>query len=155
MQFSAKQDIEASIEHVFSAVTDFDGFTKQALRRGAEVSRLDALEGPCAGMAWRVSFDFRGKRRKMGIELLEVESPSELKAKSSTSGLDGLMSIELVALSKQRTRLGIVLELTPKTLSARLLVQSLKLARGNLSKRLHKRLDGFAQATEESYRKTS
>ena len=155
MQFSAKQDIEAPIDHVFSAVTDFDGFTRQALRRGADVSRLDSLAGPCAGMAWEVSFDFRGKRRKMGIELLDVQAPSELRAKSRTSGLDCLLSVELVALSKHRTRVCIELVLAPTTLSARLLVQSLKLARGSLSKRLLKRLDSFAQATEESFRRVS
>ncbi len=155
MQFSAKQDIDAPIEAVFAAVTDFDGFSTQALRRGAEVQRLDELMGPCAGMAWQVGFDFRGKRRDMRIELLEVIQPSELKVRSATSGLDGHLMLELVALSRQRTRLGVEVELAPKTLSARLLVQSLKLARGSLSKRLRKRLEGFARATEETHRHTS
>jgi len=155
MQFSAKQDIEAPIEAVFAAVTDFDGFTTQALRRGAEVKRLDDLMGPCAGMTWQIGFDFRGKRRDMRIELLEVIQPSELKLCSATSGLDGHMTLELVALSRHRTRLGIEVELAPKTLSARLLTQSLKLARGSLSKRLRKRLEGFARATEENYRHRS
>ncbi|MCW1956698.1 SRPBCC family protein [uncultured Lentibacter sp.] len=155
MQFSAKQDIEVPIESVFAAVTDFDGFTTQALRRGAEVVRVDTLTGPCAGMTWQVGFEFRGKRRDMEIELLEVVRPSDLKMRSTTSGLDGHMTLELVALSKQRTRLGIELELAPKTLSARLLIQSLKLARGSLSKRLRKRLEGFARATEERFRQNT
>lgn len=155
MQFSAKQDIEVPIESVFAAVTDFDGFTTQALRRGAEVVRVDTLTGPCAGMTWQVGFEFRGKRRDMEIELLKVVRPSDLKMRSTTSGLDGHMTLELVALSKQRTRLGIELELAPKTLSARLLIQSLKLARGSLSKRLRKRLEGFARATEERFRQNT
>lgn len=155
MQFSAKQDIEVPIESVFAAVTDFDGFTTQALRRGAEVVRVDTLTGPCAGMTWQVGFEFRGKRRDMEIELLEVVRPSDLKMRSTTSGLDGHMTLELVALSKQRTRLGIELELAPNTLSARLLIQSLKLARGSLSKRLRKRLEGFARATEERFRQNT
>lgn len=155
MQFSAKQDIEVPIESVFAAVTDFDGFTTQVLRRGAEVVRVDTLTGPCAGMTWQVGFEFRGKRRDMEIELLEVVRPSDLKMRSTTSGLDGHMTLELVALSKQRTRLGIELELAPKTLSARLLIQSLKLARGSLSKRLRKRLEGFARATEERFRQNT
>lgn len=152
MQFSAQQDIEAPIESVFAAVTDFDGFTTQALRRGAEVARLDDLSGPCAGMTWQVGFDFRGKRRDMRIELLEVVQPGELKLRSATSGLDGHMTLNLVALSRRRTRLGIEIELAPKTLSARLLIQSLKLARSSLSKRLYKRLQGFARAMEENDR---
>ena len=152
MNFSAKQDIEAPIAHVFAAVSDFDGFTRQALRRGADVTRLDALEGPCAGMAWKAIFSFRGKERTMRIELLDVDVPNSLTAKSSTKGLEVVLVLQLVAMSKERTRMSIDLELVPQTLAARLLVQSLKLARGNVSKRLKKRLGVFAQTTEESYR---
>lgn len=140
MNFFANQDIDAPIEHVFAAVSDFDGFARQALRRGADVTRLDALEGPCAGMAWKAVFSFRGKERKMRIELLDVDAPNGLKAKSSTKGLETVLVLQLVAMSKERTRMSIDLELIPQTLAARLLVQSLKLARGNVSKRLKKRL---------------
>ncbi|MCV2893491.1 SRPBCC family protein [Lentibacter sp. XHP0401] len=155
MIFSAKQDVEAPIEHVFMAVSDFEGFTRQAMRRGAEVTRLDAYDEPTAGMAWNTMFHFRGKQRKMRIELQKVDAPNGLTAKSSTKGLEATLQVELVAMSKQRTRMSIELELDPQTLAARLLVQSLKLARGSITKRLAKRLDGFAKATEESYHSVS
>lgn len=151
MKLSSKKDIEAPIEHVFAAMTDFDGFARQALRRGAEVQRVDDLDGPCKGMVWKTVFNFRGKTRKMRIELADYAAPSGLRAKSKTSGLESELVIELLALSKERTRAHIELELSPQTLAARLLVQSLKLARGNLTKRLGKRLDTFARMTEESY----
>ncbi len=151
MQLSTKRDINVPIEHVFAAFTDFDGFARQALRRGAEVQRVDTLDGPCAGMGWNVTFDFRGKRRKMKITLTELDAPSRLTAQSKMSGLESELRIELLAMSRKRTRVSIELDLRPQTLSARLLVQSLKLARSNLTKRLGKKLDTFARATEESY----
>lgn len=154
MELSGSQDIEAPIDFVFDAITDFDGFTKQALRRGIDVARIDDLGDsvePTAGMAWKTAFDFRGKRRNMRIKLTECSRPNFLCAESRTAGMETEFDVELVALSRSRTRLAIRFELKPQSLAARLLVQSLKLARGNLKKRLGKRLDRFAKQTEERY----
>ena len=41
MKLSTREDIEAPIGTVFDAVTDFDGFERQLLRRGVDVTRDD------------------------------------------------------------------------------------------------------------------
>ncbi len=153
MQLTTNEDIEAPIEHVFAAITDFDGFARQAMRRGAEVARMDTLTELGEGMIWQTGFDFRGKRREMRIELTEFEQPNRVCAHSTMPGMTGSLVLDLVALSRQRTRLSIDLQLAPQSLSSRLLVQSLKLARGNLSKRLSKRLTAFSRQTEENYQR--
>ncbi len=155
MQLTTNEDIQAPIEHVFAAIADFDGFTRQALRRGAEVARVDTLTAPGIGMIWETGFDFRGKRRQMRIELTEYDAPNRLCAHSTMPGMTGTLVLDLVALSRQHTRLSIDLQLAPQSLSSRLLVQSLKLARGSLTKRLSKRLVAFARETEESYQRIS
>ena len=63
---------------------------------------------------------------------------------SATSGIDGAVVIELVALSVARTRLTVSIDLEPRTLGARLLVQSLKLARGTLQRRFELRVADYA-----------
>ena len=155
MQLSTNEDIEAPIEYVFAAITDFDGFAKQAMRRGAEVTRMDTLTEVGEGMIWQTGFDFRGKRRDMRIELTELDKPNRVCAHNTLPGMTGSLVLDLVALSRQRTRLSIDLQLSPQSLSSRLLVQSLKLARGNLTKRLGKRLTEFSRQTEENYQRTS
>lgn len=154
MQLTTNQDIEAPIDYVFAAMTDFEGFARQAMRRGAEVSRMDSQSGKGAGMIWDTAFDFRGKRRQMRIDLAEYDAPNRLLANSTMPGMTGTFEMELVALSRHRTRLSIDLQLAPQSLSARLLVQSLKLARGALTTRLSKRLASFARQTEESYQRS-
>jgi hypothetical protein len=155
MKFSTREDIEAPIDHVFSRVTDFHGFERQALRRGADVQRVDAAPVPVEGSSWNVAFKYRGKDRKLQAMVSKLNGPTELQIDTSASGLDGITSIELVALSRNRTRIAATLELSAKSLSARLLLQSLKLAKNNLTRRFKMRITEFAEDVEENYRKNA
>ena len=149
MKFSSKEDIEAPIEAVFAAVSDFESFERSAIRRGIEVHRVDESAPVAPGLAWDAAFDLRGKRRNLRLTLTEHTPPESMRFDSESAGLDGVMTVDLVALSPRRTRLGIALELAPKTLSARLFLQSLKLAKSNLTKRFKLRVADFAKTVEE------
>jgi hypothetical protein len=59
------------------------------------------------------------------------------------------MRVDLVALSPARTRLNVDLEITPRNLAGRLLIQSVKLAKGNLSKRFRLRVAEYAMDVED------
>jgi hypothetical protein len=152
MQFRAKQDIEAPIDFVFGQVSDFHAFERSAMRRGAEVQRVDSLGKPGVGMAWDAAFDLRGKRREIKMQLASFDPPNGLSLTSRAASMGGDFVVELVALSRGRTRMDVSLTLEPRNLSARLLVQSLKLARSNLKRRFEARLANFARDVEERYK---
>ncbi len=149
MQFSSKEDIDAPIEAVFAAISDFEMFERSVIRRGIEVERVDDTAAVAPGLAWNAAFDLRGKRRKLHLTLSRYESPEGVEFESESAGLTGLMSVDLVALSPRRTRMAITLNLAPKTLSARLFLQSLKLAKGNLTKRFKLKVADFAKSVED------
>lgn len=149
MQFNSKEDIEAPIEAVFTAIQDFETFERGAMRRGAEVSRIDSLKNQGLGSAWAARFEMRGRRRDVEIKITHFERPSGYTASFQSQGMEGDFIIELVALSKNRTRMSISMELKPKTLSARLLVQSLKLAKTNLTKRFQMRVAEYSRDLED------
>jgi hypothetical protein len=149
MKFSAKEDIEAPVEQVFALVSDFEGFERAARRRGAEVQRTDSLRIPAIGMTWSASFIARGRQRQLNIEMAEYEPPQVMRFHSLAQGLEADMKVELVALSRGRTRLSVDLDLKPKSISARLLVQSLKLAKANLNKKFHLRMADYARDLED------
>lgn len=152
MKFSTKEDIEAPIDAVFDMLCQFDAHERSAMRRGAEVQRVDKLDQPGAGMKWEAAFDMRGKRREIEIEMVSFEKPTELGLKTVSPGLLGTMSFELMALSRTRTRLVTAFEIKPKTLSARLLVQSMKLAKTSLTKKYKQRVADYAKDIEDRYR---
>ena len=153
MKFSAKEDIEAPIEYVFDALSDFESFERSAMRRGAEVERIDALAVPGVGAQWEIGFQMRGKPRLMHLELVEYDCPDAMAFHSKSGGLGGALDVELVAMSRKRTRLSMEIELKPQTLAARLMVQSFKFARGNLNKRFHLKAAEFAKELEDRYRR--
>lgn len=152
MKFSTKEDVEAPIDAVFAMLCDFETFERAAMRRGAEVQRTDNKPVPGVGVSWRSAFNMRGKRRQVDIEMITFEKPSEMEFECTSQGLLTLMSIELVALSKNRTRIMITLDIKPLNLSARLLVQSLKLAKSSLTKKYKLRIAEFAKTLEDRHK---
>lgn len=153
MNFSAKEDIEAPIEYVFAELSDFQAFERSALRRGAEVQRVVDKPQPAVGIAWDVSFKLRGKPRELQMELTGYAPPQGMVLSSRSPSMGGSLTVDLVALSRNRTRMGLDIDLQPKTLSSRLLVQSLKLARSNLTKRFRLRVANFAKDMEDRYKR--
>ncbi|MEL7099945.1 MAG: SRPBCC family protein [Pseudomonadota bacterium] len=155
MKFSTREDVEAPIDATFDMLTDHEGFARQAIRRGAEVQRTDSRAEPGPGMMWDVAFSMRGRRRQLSLQMDRFDRPNEIGLSFVTDGLTGTFTAECLALSKNRTRVQIALELSPQNLSARLLVQSLKLAKTSLTKRFKLRVADYAKTMEERYQSRS
>ena len=149
MKFSAREDIEAPIDDVFAALSEFETFERQAMRRGAEVQRVDDNPEPAVGAAWRVAFMMRGRRRDLKLQLIRYDAPNDMEFSARSPGMDATFDVELLALSRKRTRMSIALELKPLTLASRLLVQSLKLAKSNLTNRFKGRVADYAKVLED------
>jgi len=152
MKFSTRQDIEAPISYVFDRTADFEAIERQAMRRGIEVDRIDDLTANRCGMCWNVIFPYRGKPRKIKGELIQYDAPNSYLIQSVSGGVDADFDVELLPLSRNRTRVIVGLQLSPKTLSARLLMQSLKLAKNSLDTRFANRIAQFASDVQNRYR---
>lgn len=151
MQFSSKEDIDAPIEQVFAMLSEFESFERSAIRRGIEVIRTDSNETPMAGCRWNAKFKMRGKMRDLDLDLVSYDSPTSMRFESTSHGLAGTLTLDLMALSPRRTRMSVSLDLNPKTLTARLLVQSLKLAKSSLTKRFKLKVAVYAKNMEERH----
>ena len=149
MHFTGKEDIEKPIDEVFAAITDHRSFEKQVMRRGHEISRTDALESPGVGMSWKMRIPIRGTPRDVTAIITRYEPPEQVALDVTISGLDASVVVELIELSKMRTRMSLQIELKPRTITARVLVQSLRLKRASLTNRLRRRMAEFAIQIEE------
>lgn len=145
MKFSSKEDIETPIDRVFEQLTNFEMFERAAIRRGVEIERERGIAQPVVGMAWKARFEMRGRSREARVELMHLDRPNTMRFDAIGKGVDGSFFIDLLPLSPRSTRMSVVLDIEPKTLSARLLIQSMKLAKTNLTKRFRKKVREFAK----------
>ncbi|MEL7124815.1 MAG: SRPBCC family protein, partial [Pseudomonadota bacterium] len=82
-------------------------------------------------------------------------APSVMVFTATSQGMDATFTIELMALSRARTRMAVALELKPLNLASRLLVQSLKLAKSNLNQRFKQRVADYAKTLEERLKRSA
>ncbi len=154
MKLSTREDIEAPVDYVFEHFTKFQVFETRARRAGADVKRL--TDGNVkTGTEWDVAFTYRGRHRKFRSVLTEFDDLTRICAETRSEGIEATVSVDFVALSRKRTRAIVQLEFRARTLSARLLIQSVKLAKAKLTKRFKARIVEFAEDIEDSYRKSA
>lgn len=150
MRLEAREDIAAPLDQVWRAVTNFTGFERSALRRGVDVVRVDRNPHDGVGATWDLGFRYRGRDRRARCQIVDLDEPLSYAVATRSGGIEALAVIEVVPLSRERTRLDMGIDLSANTLSAKLLLQSMRLARGSLGNRLKTRVARFAQEIEDN-----
>lgn len=152
MKLSTRKDIEAPLDQVWAAVTDFEAWERAAMRRGADVSRIDSFGKPGVGMTWQARFIYRGKPREVTAKVAEMAERAALAFHLVSPNVTTDARIELMEMSARRTRLHVVLDIQPRSLGARLFLQSLRLARGKVERRFETRVAQMATELESRLR---
>ncbi len=152
MKLSTREDLEVPIDYAFARVSDFDGFERRAMRQGINVARQKKGDVEL-GTVWDIAFEFRGRHRAVVAELTRMDPSEAIEIESHSDGLIALTQVELVPLSQTRTRVLVSFELRAKTLTARLLLQSLKLAKSKMTNRFKARVTEFAESVEDDFRR--
>ena len=149
MKLDNAEEIAVPIARVFEEVSDFPRLERGAVRRGAEVTRTDDLAGPCAGMTWQVRITLAGRRRDLTLRLLEHAPPDAILIAADSADIEARMRVALTALAPARTRIGVTLDVAPRTLAGRLLLKSVRLAGRNLEARFRKGVANYALDVED------
>ncbi|MBV1863751.1 MAG: SRPBCC family protein [Rhodobacteraceae bacterium] len=144
MHFTSVQDINAPLEYVFKQISDFDSYEAYAMRIGANVERRDQLVQKQAGMCWHFDGELRGKNRQIDIELHEYTPTKQIKLGFETAGLDAVATIEVIALTVKQTRMKVTVDMKARSISARLVMQSAKLAKNSLNRKFNHKVWTYA-----------
>ena len=149
MKFSTEQVVASPCEDVFAALTDFARFEREARAHGAEIHRTDTLTRPGQGMKWRAKFETRGRERELFAEVARMNDPRDLYFVGKIGGMEGELEFILTPNGDHETKLAVELNLRARSITAKLLLQSLKLARSNVAKRFRRRVKAFCRETEK------
>lgn len=145
MKFSTRQDTDLPAEALFAAMSDFPRMERILVRRGAWLRREDGKGAPGLGSVWRIGFDWRGKAREVELKLTTWE-PSERLVFSGQSDLFSLeIAATIVALSPGKSRLLFEVELQPRGIRARLLLQTARLGKAQLDRKFALGIADFVQ----------
>ena len=151
MKLSGRTDIGAPVAFVFAALSDFEAWERAAMRRGADIHRTDKLRAPGPGMTWQARFAWRGRERQLQLRLTKLVTNLNLALDFDGPSVEGNLNIELVELSAKRTRMLMQVDLKPRTLSARLFIQSMKLTKNRVQRKYDARLQSIAKDIEARF----
>jgi carbon monoxide dehydrogenase subunit G len=148
MKFSSHYDIKLAQDVVFDRLSEFEKFERLAVKRGLRVRRIDESDDIAEGIKWRLEFPFRGKKRNVELTLVEADVPNSLVFDAQNPSVAGKIRVDVIPLSRTQTRLKFESVVQPKTLAARLMVHSMKLARSKFNRRFPRRVELFAEKLE-------
>ncbi|PYE83959.1 SRPBCC family protein [Pseudoroseicyclus aestuarii] len=151
MKFAAKTEIAAPQQFAFDQLSDFARFEEAIRARGAQLQRQPAEQG-LLGTRWDGEVAFRGRHREVGAELTQWDPPAGYGLSVDSGGFVGDFVLALRPLDAARCALSVELVLEPTSMSARLMLQSLKLARGNLERRFSDRVQAQGQEIAAAWR---
>jgi hypothetical protein len=151
MKLTVKTDIDAPVEFVHAFLGDNATWEREAIRRGVEIERPADMPLRGVGAGWRIKLRFRGRVRNVLIRVDEIVQDEVIGYSFEGQALFGTTEMETKALSPRRSRLKVSIDAKPKTLAARLFLNTLRLARRKVEERMEKRVTQLGTRIEERY----
>lgn len=143
MKFSTREDTDLPADALFAAISDFSRTERLLARRGAAVARIDPSREPGAGMAWTILFDYRGKPRDMRLDVTRFDRPELITMEGRTEPFDITVDMTVIALTRAKSRLRFELDVKPRNMRARLMLQTAKLGKAQLDRQFAKRIANY------------
>lgn len=154
MKLTAKIDLEVPAAFVFDTLTDNASWEREAIRNGVEVSRPPGAPDRGLGAAWQMRGHYKGKPRKVLIVIEELIQDQRIGLSLDSPSIDGTARLEVMVLSPRRSRLRVDLEIKPKTLAARLFVNTMRLAKGRVQARFERGLGQLGSRIKDRYERS-
>ena len=149
MKLSTREDVQAPRETVYCAMCDFVRIEDMLRGRGIKIQAERGAE-PAIGDKWHAAFEWRGRSFDTAATLVRLDDGKGYTVESLTGGVTCTAEFDLLEVSSTRTRIFAALDFRPTTLSSRLLLQSLKLAKPRLTQRFSARVARFAATISEN-----
>lgn len=148
MKFVNHTEVRRSAEAVFTYISKLDALEERARAGGVKVMRLSGDGALTPGTEWEVEGRFAGADRKVEIRLERVKVPSSLIFKNKTGGTEVDFEVQVLPQAANRTRLRTITDMKARSLSARLILQSMRLIRPRINGRIDSALGKLAKRIE-------
>lgn len=140
MKLKVSDDVGRSADAAFTVITDYTPIENQLHDAGYKLARVGAWEVASLGAAWSGTGEIRGQRQDIEAEITGWEQGRAVTILVKIGGLRVSHTTRIIPLGEAAAQIEITAELKPRTLSARVFVQGLKLARGRILSAMERRL---------------
>ena len=104
-------------------------------------------------MTWDLAFRLRGRAREVEVRMRRFDRPSGFVADSLSGGLEAVISLKLTEIPPGGTRMVSTINIQARSLPGRIIMQSLRLVRGRVRRRIAMRAEAFARRIEIDWRR--
>lgn len=143
MRFSTRIDADVPAHHLFEIASDFPRIERVLGARGVVVRRIDPAREPGTGLGWLMDFAWRGQGRHVRLDVTRFDRPAHLTLDGQSDQFDLGINLTVVALNKTRSRLLFETEVRPRTMRARVLLQTARLGKAQLDRQYARRIADF------------
>jgi hypothetical protein len=151
MKLTAKTDLDAPIGFVFECLSDHPTWEREAAERGIDVERPADMPMSGLGAGWLIRLPFRGKVVKILLRMTSMARDQDLGFDYQSNSIEGDLDLSVMSLSPRRTRLHLTIDIRPRTLAARLFLNTLRLGRGRVQSRLDMRVQQMGMQIQNRY----
>lgn len=154
MKLTAKTDIDAPAGFLYESLTDFPNWEREAVRRGIDIDRPAGVPLTGLGASWRISGRFRGKQRRLLLRIVKLVPGEVIEYSFDSPSANGSIEFDISTLSARRSRLRLAIDVRPKTLAARLFLNTIRLAKGRVEGKLEARLVGLGSYVKQRHERS-
>lgn len=151
MELSYNNTINVPQAFAFARATDFERFEKEGFGNLAPFEPKTDIRAPELGARWRTAAEFQGRPRWFSLELLELEAPGRLVLGNKSEKYDVEAHFLFEPADAQKTNFSFVLNAKAQSITGKLILQTIQLARARIVKSMQSDFDKMAKRMEAAY----
>lgn len=153
MIFETREEVDVPRDFAFERFSDFTRYEQAARGYGADIRRVQGFTKVTEGVSWRGSAVIRGKTRGVEATVKRLARPETAQIETVVGGMNVVVDLDFDELAPEKTLVRATAKLKATTLGARLILQTVKLARKKIQAKIDSRLVALANQYEDEYRR--
>lgn len=154
MKFDYKTTINVPVEFAYARLTDFDKFEKDGFGNMSKFTPVGDIAAPEIGAKWKVRSEFQGRQRSFSLQLRQLLQNESVVLGNGSDKFDVEACFNLEKQDDENTGFMFELNASAKTITGRLIMQTMQLARSRIEKKLAADFESMRDRMETEYHGT-
>lgn len=151
MEISYQSIIKVPQAFAFARATDFERFESEGFGNLAAFEPRSEIRAPKIGARWRTAAEFQGRPRRFSLQLLQLEEPGKMVLGNKSEKYDIEAHFDFVEAGVEETEFHFRLDAKANSITAKLILQTIQLARSRIEKSMEDDFTKMGQQMEAAF----